>query len=93
MDDEKDAKERYDNRSQRGSLRSASSPKKFNLDSFLVDLLPSNRRSLRSRNSMSFHIADWIQPHEQRMVMSHELTHALQDQVFSHRSLVPRRQA
>jgi hypothetical protein len=29
-----------------------------------------------------FYIADWIQPDEQRMVMSHELTHALQDQYF-----------
>src|SRR5262249_20689548 len=30
-----------------------------------------------------FYIADWIAPDDQRMVMSHELTHALQDQSYN----------
>lgn len=80
MDDEKDAKERY------ASARSAEAfgllPKKFNLDSFLVDLLTEQIAGLYDPKQHEFYIADWIQPDEQRMVMSHELTHALQDQYF-----------
>jgi hypothetical protein len=80
MDDEKDAKERY------ASTRSAEAfgliPKGFNLDSFLVDLLTEQIAGLYDPKTHEFYIADWIAPDEQRMVMSHELTHALQDQYF-----------
>lgn len=81
MDDEKDAKERY------ASARSAEAfgliPKGFNVDSFLVDLLTEQIAGLYDPKKHEFYIADWIQPDEQRMVMSHELTHALQDQYFN----------
>ena len=80
MDDEKGAKERY------ASARSAEAfgliPKDFNLDSFLVDLLTEQIAGLYDPKKHEFYIADWIEPDEQRMVMSHELTHALQDQYF-----------
>jgi hypothetical protein len=80
MDDEKDAKERY------ASARTAEAfgliPKGFNLDSFLVDLLTEQIAGLYDPKAHEFYIADWIAPDEQRMVMSHELTHALQDQYF-----------
>jgi hypothetical protein len=80
MDDEKDAKERY------ASKRSAEAfgllPKDFDLDTFLVDLLTEQIAGLYDPKKHEFYIADWIQPDEQRMVMSHELTHALQDQYF-----------
>jgi hypothetical protein len=80
MNDEKDAKERY------ASGRSAEAfgliPKNFNLESFLVDLLTEQIAGLYDPKAHEFYIADWIQPDEQRMVMSHELTHALQDQYF-----------
>jgi hypothetical protein len=80
MDDEKDAKERY------ASTRSAEAfgliPKGFNLDSFLVDLLTEQVAGLYDPKAHEFYIADWIAPDEQRMVMSHELTHALEDQQF-----------
>lgn len=80
MDDEKDAKERY------ASARSAEAfgllPKNFDLDHFLVDLLTEQIAGLYDPKKHEFYIADWIQPDEQRMVMSHELTHALQDQYF-----------
>ena len=80
MDDEKDAKERY------ASAKTAEAfgllPKDFNLDSFLVDLLTEQIAGLYDPKKHEFYIADWIQPDEQRMVMSHELTHALQDQYF-----------
>ena len=80
MDDEKDAKERY------ASAKSAEAfgllPKNFDLDNFLVDLLTEQIAGLYDPKKHEFYIADWIQPDEQRMVMSHELTHALQDQYF-----------
>ncbi len=80
MDDEKDAKERY------ASARSAEAfgliPKDFNLDSFLVDLLTEQIAGLYDPKAHEFYIADWIPADEQRMVMAHELTHALQDQKF-----------
>lgn len=81
MDDEKDAKERY------ASTRSAEAfgliPKGFNLDTFLVDLLTEQVAGLYDPKAHEFYIADWIVPEEQRMVMSHELTHALEDQYFT----------
>lgn len=80
MDDEKDAKERY------ASTRSAQAfgliPKGFDLETFLVDLLTEQVAGLYDPKAHEFYIADWIEPNEQRMVMSHELTHALEDQQF-----------
>lgn len=80
MDDEKDAQERY------ASARSGEAfglfPKNFDLDHFLVDLLTEQIAGLYDPKTHEFYIADWIAPDEQRMVMSHELTHALQDQYF-----------
>jgi hypothetical protein len=80
MDDEKDAKERY------ASAKSAEAfglvPKGFDFDSFLVDLLTEQIAGLYDPKTHEFYIADWITPADQRMVMSHELTHALQDQYF-----------
>ncbi len=80
MNEEKDAKERY------ASTRSAEAfgliSKGFNLESFLVDLLTEQIAGLYDPKAHEFYIADWIAPEEQRMVMSHELTHALEDQHF-----------
>ena len=80
MNEEKDAKERY------ASARSAEAfgliPKGFDLETFLVDLLTEQIAGLYDPKAHEFYIADWIAPDEQRMVMSHELTHALQDQSF-----------
>jgi hypothetical protein len=80
MDEEKDAKERY--ASERTAEAFGLLPKGFNLDSFLVDLLTEQIAGLYDPKAQEFYIADWIAPDEQRMVMSHELTHALQDQYF-----------
>jgi hypothetical protein len=80
MNDEKDAKERY------ASTRSAEAfgliPRGFNLEAFLVDLLTEQIAGLYDPKAHEFYIADWIAPEDQRMVMSHELTHALEDQHF-----------
>ncbi|MFI5072923.1 MAG: hypothetical protein ACHP8A_18765, partial [Terriglobales bacterium] len=80
MDDEKKPAERY------AEARSAEAfgliPKGFDLDNFMVDLLTEQIAGLYDPKAREFYIADWIPLDDQRMVMAHELTHALQDQHF-----------
>jgi hypothetical protein len=57
-------------------------PKNFDLDSFMVELLTEQIAGLYDPKAHEFYIADWIPLDDQRMVMAHELTHALQDQHF-----------
>ncbi len=57
-------------------------PKGFPLDSFLADLLTEQVAGLYDPKAHEFFIAEWIPASEQRIVMAHELTHALQDQHF-----------
>lgn len=57
-------------------------PKGFPLDSFLLDLLTDQVAGLYDPHGKQFFIADWISPVEQKPVMAHELTHALDDQYF-----------
>jgi hypothetical protein len=80
MDDEKNPAERY------AEARSAEAfgliPKGFALDDFMVDLLTEQIAGLYDPKAREFYIADWIPVDDQRMVMAHELTHALQDQHF-----------
>jgi hypothetical protein len=80
MDDEKNPTERY------AEARSAEAfgliPKGFALDDFMVDLLTEQIAGLYDPKAREFYIADWIPIDDQRMVMAHELTHALQDQHF-----------
>ncbi|MCL4524252.1 MAG: hypothetical protein M1453_14565 [Acidobacteria bacterium] len=57
-------------------------PRGFDLQKFVVDLLTEQVAGLYDPKSKEFYIADWIPIFEQRMVMSHELVHALQDQHF-----------
>jgi len=57
-------------------------PKGFPLNSFLLDVLTDQVAGLYDPKAKEFYIADWIPADEQRAVMSHELTHALQDQSF-----------
>ncbi len=80
MDEEKKPAERY------AEARSAEAfgliPKGFDLDNFMVDLLTEQIAGLYDPKAREFYIADWIPLDDQRMVMAHELTHALQDQHF-----------
>lgn len=80
MDDEKNPEERY------GEERSAEAfgliPKGFDLDHFMIDLLTEQIAGLYDPKAREFYVADWIPLEDQRMVMAHELTHALQDQHF-----------
>jgi hypothetical protein len=57
-------------------------PKGFELDAFLVELLTEQIAGLYDPKGHEFFIADWNSPEDQKMVMAHELTHALQDQHF-----------
>ncbi|MGH9691208.1 MAG: hypothetical protein ACRD4C_09065 [Candidatus Acidiferrales bacterium] len=57
-------------------------PKDFPLDSFMLDVLTDQIAGLYDPKAKEFYIADWIPADEQREVMAHELTHALEDQSF-----------
>ena len=58
-------------------------PKGFALDSFMLDVLTDQVAGLYDPKGREFYIADWIPLDEQRDVMAHELTHALEDQSFT----------
>jgi hypothetical protein len=80
MDEDRTPQERY------ADARSAEAfgllPKGFDLDSFMVELLTEQIAGLYDPKAHEFYIADWIPLQDQRMVMAHELTHALEDQHF-----------
>ena len=80
MNEDKDVAQRY------ADARSAEAfgllPKNFDLDSFMVELLTEQIAGLYDPKAHEFYIADWIPLDDQRMVMAHELTHALEDQHF-----------
>ena len=58
-------------------------PKNFPLDAFMLDVLTEQVAGLYDPKAKEFYIADWIPSDEQKDVMSHELTHALEDQSFN----------
>jgi len=80
MDEDKNPAERY------ADLRSAEAfgllPKGFDLDSFMINVLTEQVEGLYDPKTREFYIADWSPLADQRMVMAHELTHALEDQHF-----------
>jgi hypothetical protein len=80
MDEDKDVAQRY------ADAKAAEAfgllPKNFDLDSFMVELLTEQIAGLYDPKAHEFYIASWIPLEDQRMVMAHELTHALEDQHF-----------
>src|SRR2546422_7583289 len=80
MNEEKNAAERY------ADARTAEAlgllPKGFDLDAFMVNVLTEQVEGLYDPKTQEFYIADWSPLSDQRMVMAHELTHALEDQHF-----------
>jgi hypothetical protein len=80
MNEDKEPVERY------ASARSAEAfgllPKGFDIDAFMIDLLTEQIAGLYDPKAHEFYIADWIPLADQKMVMAHELTHALEDQHF-----------
>jgi hypothetical protein len=56
--------------------------KDFDLGSFLVSFYTEQAAGFYDPPTKTMYIADWIPADMQRMVLAHELTHALQDQNF-----------
>ena len=80
MNEDKNPAERY--AGQKSAEAFGLLPKGFDLDSFMVDLLTEQIAGLYDPKAHEFYVADWIPIADQRMVMAHELTHALEDQHF-----------
>jgi hypothetical protein len=80
MNEDKDVAQRY------ADAKSAEAfgllPRNFDLDAFMIELLTEQIAGLYDPKAHEFYIADWIALDDQRMVMAHELTHALEDQHF-----------
>jgi hypothetical protein len=80
MNEEKNTTERYAD--QRSAEAFGLLPKNFDLDTFMVNVLTEQIEGLYDPATHEFYIADWSPLDDQRMVMAHELTHALEDQHF-----------
>lgn len=52
----------------------------FELKPFLLALLKEQIEAYYDTRTKTINLLDWVQPDEQKSVMAHELTHALQDQ-------------
>lgn len=80
MREDKDTAKRYAD--QRALEALGLIPKGYPLEQKIVALLTEQIAGLYDPKEREFFIADWTNPGEQRMIMAHELTHALQDQYF-----------
>jgi hypothetical protein len=58
-------------------------PQNFDLGPFLVRLLKEQIAGYYDSKTKTVYLLDWIDPEEQKPVLAHELTHALQDQYIS----------
>ena len=54
----------------------------FNLENFLVSFYTEQAAGFYDPVRKTMFMADWVEPDQQKMVLAHELTHALQDQSF-----------
>jgi hypothetical protein len=57
-------------------------PQDFDLQAFLVLLLREQVAGYYDPQTKTVNLLDWIDPEQQKPVLAHELTHALQDQSF-----------
>lgn len=57
--------------------------KDFDLQKFLISFYTEQIAGFYDPQTKTMYMADWIPPKMQEMVLSHELTHALQDQNFN----------
>jgi hypothetical protein len=57
-------------------------PRDFNLQEFLVKLLKEQVAGYYDAKTQTVYLLDWVEPEQQKPVLAHELTHALQDQNF-----------
>ncbi len=80
MNEDKDADKRYAD--QKSMEKFGLIPKDYPLEQTLVKVLTEQIAGLYDPDSKEFFIANWNTDADVRMVMSHELTHALHDQHF-----------
>jgi len=57
-------------------------PPGFDLGKFLIGFYTEQAAGFYDPHRKTMFIADWVEPDMQRLVLAHELTHALQDQSF-----------
>lgn len=57
-------------------------PRNFDLETFLIALLREQVAGYYDPQTKTVNLLDWIGPEQQKPVLAHELTHALQDQSF-----------
>jgi hypothetical protein len=57
-------------------------PRNFELKKFLLGLLREQVAGYYDPETKTVNLLDWVEPGQQRPVLAHELTHALQDQNF-----------
>ncbi len=62
-------------------------PKDYPLEQKMLDLLTEQIAGVYDPKGREFFIAASTDPAEQRVIMAHELTHALQDQTLRHRAV------
>jgi hypothetical protein len=55
-------------------------PRDFNLQKFMLALLKEQVAGYYDAKTKTVNLLDWVSPDEQKPVLAHELTHALQDQ-------------
>jgi hypothetical protein len=63
-------------------------PRDFDFQKFLVALLKEQVAGYYDPKTRTVNLLDWIEPLQQRPVLAHELTHALQDQSFGLRKFM-----
>jgi len=57
-------------------------PPDFSLERFLVSFYTEQAAGFYDPRRQTMFMADWVEPDQQKVVLAHELTHALQDQSF-----------
>jgi hypothetical protein len=57
-------------------------PRKFDLRAFFEDLLEEQVAGFYDEETRVVYLLDWVEPWQQKAVLAHELTHALQDQAL-----------
>ena len=57
-------------------------PSDFNLETFLLAVLREQVAGYYDPKTRTVNLLDWVEPEQQKSVLAHELTHALQDQSF-----------
>jgi hypothetical protein len=57
-------------------------PRDFELQRFLLALLKEQVAGYYDSKTKTVYLLDWVEPEQQKPVLAHELTHALQDQNF-----------